>query len=525
MNLFRNMSLKWKLMTGFSIPVVLIIGLSALVYQSTHSMVDSSRWVNHTHEAVGIGTKLGGAMVDTETGLRGYLISGNEEFLEPYIGGQKVFAEEMSKGLKHVSDNATQVDRLKKIKSLKGEWLVEHAEKSIQLRKQVNAGSVSMEEVINFIEKGYGKQRMDKLRGILKEFIDAEQSLIVVRSEVASDIANQTSNIALFGAFFAACMATLITVVITRSIVGPITTAGELAHSIMRGNLNNDIEATSTDELGKLLRSLKEMQDKLRDLVGDISSSADSVLHYSNEISSGNNSLSERTDKQASSLEETAASMEEMTAAVKLSAEHADAANNLASGARQQAERGSSVVRKAVTAMEEINNSSSRIADIIAVIDEIAFQTNLLALNAAVEAARAGEQGRGFAVVATEVRNLAQRSATSAKEIKELIQDSVGKVEEGSKLVFESGQTLDEIVESVAKVSEVVAEITVASQEQRSGIEQVNTAIVYIDEMTQKNSAMVEEAAGASETMTSQAQNLNQLVRYFSTDNQMSRTG
>ena len=488
-------------------------------------MVESAKWVNHTHEAVGIGNKLGSAMVDMETGLRGYIIAGKEEFLEPYIAGQKAFEQAMSKGLSHVSDNPAQIKRLQNVGALKDQWLTEHAKKAIKMRRDIGGSSSGLHEEIDhalheiteFVEEGHGKKRMDELRGILQSFIGDEQKLIVVRSKEAAAVANQTSNIAFFGAFLAAFTALVITYLITKSIVGPITTAGRIADSITSGNLNNTIDAQSTDELGTLLHSLKAMQDKLRDLVGEISTSADSVLHSSSNISQGNSSLSERTDKQASSLEETAASMEEMTAAVKLSAEHADEANKLASGARQQAERGSSVVRKAVTAMEEINNSSSRIADIIAVIDEIAFQTNLLALNAAVEAARAGEQGRGFAVVATEVRNLAQRSATSAKEIKELIQDSVSKVEEGSKLVFESGQTLDEILGSVAKVSDVVAEITIASQEQRTGIEQVNTAVVYIDEMTQKNSAMVEEATGASEAMTAQAQNLNQLVSYFTT--------
>lgn len=524
MNLFKVMTLKWKLITGFSIPVLLIVALSALVYQSTNSMADSAKWVNHTHEAVAIGNKLGSAMVDMETGLRGYIIAGKEAFLEPYVAGQQAFEQTMDKGLSHVSDNPTQIKRLQKVESLKDQWLAVHAKKAIQMRASAGGSSSGLQkkpdqgirEITEFVEEGHGKKRMDEIRQVLQSFIDAEQGLIAIRSDEAASIAKQTSNIAIFGAMFSACLALIITYAITGSIVGPVSAAGKLADSIMQGNLNNNVDTSSKDEFGELMLSLEAMQDKLRSLVGDISTSADSVLDSSNEISRGNNSLSERTEKQASSLEQTAASMEEMTAAVKLSANHADEANTLATGARQQAERGSAVVSKAVTAMGEINSSSSKIADIIAVIDEIAFQTNLLALNAAVEAARAGEQGRGFAVVATEVRNLAQRSATSAKEIKDLIQDSVSKVEEGSKLVFESGQTLDEIVNSVAKVSDIVAEITTASQEQRTGIEQVNTAVVYIDEMTQQNSAMVEEAAAASETMTEQAKNLNQLVSYFS---------
>lgn len=456
-------------------------------------------------------------MVDMETGLRGYMLAGNEAFLEPYIAGQQTFKQAMSKGLNHVSDNPAQVQLLQKIQTLKSGWLSEHAQKSISLRKKVASGSASMSDLIAFVEQGHGKKRMDELRSVLQSFIGAEAALITVREVEADRVLDNTSSLALFGASLAVIMCILITIFIAKSIVSPLTSACKLAESIMRGNLKNDIDTQSTDEFGQMMSALKRMQEKLCGLVDEISTSADLVLNSSNKISQGNTSLSERTDKQASSLEETAASMEEMTASVKLSAEHAAEANKLASGARQQAERGSSVVSKAVTAMEDINSSSNKIADIIAVIDEIAFQTNLLALNAAVEAARAGEQGRGFAVVATEVRNLAQRSATSAKEIKDLIQDSVSKVEEGSKLVFESGQSLDEILGSVAKVSEVVAEMTVASQEQRAGIEQVNTAVVYIDEMTQQNSAMVDQATGASEEMTAQAQNLNQLVGFFTT--------
>ena len=230
------------------------------------------------------------------------------------------------------------------------------------------------------------------------------------------------------------------------------------------------------------------------------------------EISKGNLNLSQRTEEQASSLEETASSMEQMTSTVKQTADNAGQANQLAMAARQQAEKGGAVVSHAVAAMNGINSASKKIADIISVIDEIAFQTNLLALNAAVEAARAGEQGRGFAVVATEVRNLAGRSATAAKEIKALIVDSVAKVEEGSKLVDESGKTLEEIVHAVKKVTDIVAEIAAASREQSSGIEQVNKAVMQMDQTTQQNAALVEEAAAASQAIVEQAQTLTTMI-------------
>jgi methyl-accepting chemotaxis protein len=256
-------------------------------------------------------------------------------------------------------------------------------------------------------------------------------------------------------------------------------------------------------------------------VVSKVKTVASEVRRGAEEISAGNANLSQRTEQQSSSLEETASSMEEMTTTVKQNADNAGQANQLAMAARDQAEKGGSVVSQAVKAMADINDSSKKIADIIGVIDDIAFQTNLLALNAAVEAARAGEQGRGFAVVASEVRSLAGRSATAAKEIKELIQDSVKKVEDGSVLVTQSGQTLDKIVASVKKVSDIVAEIAAASREQSSGIEQVNRAVMQMDELTQQNAALVEEATAASQAMAEQVRGLNGMLERYRVSEQL----
>jgi len=257
---------------------------------------------------------------------------------------------------------------------------------------------------------------------------------------------------------------------------------------------------------------------KLTEIMNDIRESADNVKQGAEEIAQGNLDLSERTESQAASLEETAASMEEMTGTVRHNSDNSREADELASATRALAEKGGDAANEAVNAMGEINSSSRKIADIIGVIDEIAFQTNLLALNAAVEAAHAGDQGRGFAVVASEVRVLAQRSAGAAKEIKELIEDSVKKVDDGSHLVEASGQTLTEIIASVKKVSEIISEISSAGVEQTSGIEQANKAILHIDETTQQNTAMVEETAAASEALGEQSQKLSQMVAFFRSD-------
>ncbi|HEY3808633.1 MAG TPA: methyl-accepting chemotaxis protein [Steroidobacteraceae bacterium] len=266
---------------------------------------------------------------------------------------------------------------------------------------------------------------------------------------------------------------------------------------------------------GKLASGINGLLDSTMQLIEEIKGAATAVCQGAEEISAGTANLSARTEKTAASLEETASSMEQMTATVRQTADNAGHANQLAMAARQQAEKGGTVVGSAVQAMAAINVASKRIADIIGVIDEIAFQTNLLALNAAVEAARAGEQGRGFAVVATEVRNLAGRSATAAKEIKALIQDSVAKVEEGSKLVDESGQTLSEIVSSVKKVTDIVAEIASASREQSAGIEQVNKAVMQMDSTTQQNAALVEQTTAASRGILDHSQALSSLVARY----------
>ncbi len=290
----------------------------------------------------------------------------------------------------------------------------------------------------------------------------------------------------------------------------------EVVKSANDGNLT--VRVAEGDKEGALKRmagSINALLQNMADLVGKVKAAADEVYNGATEISQGNANLSQRTEEQSSSLEETASSMEEMTATVKQNSSNADQANQLATAARNQAERGGTVTADAVRGMGEINESSKRIADIIGVIDDIAFQTNLLALNAAVEAARAGEQGRGFAVVASEVRTLASRSAAAAKEIKDLIQDSVKKVEDGTELVSRSGQTLNEIVLSVKKVSDIVAEIAAASREQSAGIDQVNKAVSQMDEMTQQNAALVEQAAAASNSVADQARTLTALMQDY----------
>jgi methyl-accepting chemotaxis protein len=285
--------------------------------------------------------------------------------------------------------------------------------------------------------------------------------------------------------------------------------------SMSNGDLTQKITEDYSGSYGDVKEAINSTIDRLEDVVGKILDSSEFIRNSSEEISAGNNNLSQRAEEQASTLEETASSMEELTSTVKNNADNAQQANQLADSARTLAEKGSGVVKEAVVAMGEITTSSKKIAEIISVIDEIAFQTNLLALNASVEAARAGEQGRGFAVVATEVRNLAGRSATAAKEIKDLISESVQKVDAGGKLVNESGETLNEIMDGVKKVGDIISEIAASSMEQASGIEEVNKAVMQMDEITQQNAALAEQASASSESSVHRATDMTKMIGFF----------
>lgn len=302
---------------------------------------------------------------------------------------------------------------------------------------------------------------------------------------------------------------------IKTSLVVPMNRLIDNIRHIAGGDLVKPIEVDGSNEVGQLAESLRHMQSELVRTVGDVRNGANAIYSGASEIATGNNDLSSRTEQQAASLEETAASMEQLTATVKQNAENARQASHLALSASETAQRGGNVVDSVVQTMRDISTSSQKIADIISVIDGIAFQTNILALNAAVEAARAGEQGRGFAVVAGEVRNLAQRSAQAAREIKSLIEDSVGKVDVGSTLVESAGETMAEIVSAVTRVTDIMGEIASASDEQSRGIDQVGLAVVEMDRVTQQNAALVEESAAAAAALEEQASRLTEAVAVF----------
>jgi methyl-accepting chemotaxis protein len=389
----------------------------------------------------------------------------------------------------------------------------------IEVRKQVFAlrdGGQGMQQVKALVET--------KMKPALNAYDSKVAELAAHQSRLfdqAKDRVDETvaSSRTILGAVGSAALVAgaLLAYFLSRSITTPLREAVEVARTVAAGDLTRKIEVRSRDETGQLMEALKSMTDNLNRIVARVRAGTDTIATASAEIAAGNHDLSARTEQQASALEETASSMEELTSAVQQNAENAHQGNQLAASASEIAIKGGTVVAQVVETMSAINASAHKIEDIIAVIDGIAFQTNILALNAAVEAARAGEQGRGFAVVATEVRSLAQRSATAAKEIKTLIDDSVHKVEAGSQLVNEAGATIQEVVGSVQRVTGIMSEIASASKEQSDGIEQVNQAIGQMDQVTQQNAALVEEAAAAAASMREQAGGLSEAVSIFKT--------
>jgi methyl-accepting chemotaxis protein len=389
----------------------------------------------------------------------------------------------------------------------------EAIEPVIQARRK--ASDDNIKDVVALVQQGHGKKGMDAMREQLRQIYDAEASLLVQREKDAAALKSMTSATLIGGGVLAALIGMVLAVWISRRITVPLREAVTAAKLVAQGDLTANVTVRSQDETGERMAALRDMNASLVHIVTDVRSSTDMIGTASAEIASGNQDLSARTEQQASSLEETASSMEELTSTVQQNTQNASQANQLARAASEVAQQGGTAVSEVVGTMSAIEASSKKIAEIIATIDGIAFQTNILALNAAVEAARAGEQGRGFAVVATEVRTLAQRSAVAAREIKGLIEDSAAKVDIGMGQVQKAGSTMHEVVSSVKRVSDIISEIASASSEQRVGIEQVNEAVSQMDQGTQQNAALVEQAAAAAESMKDQAAMLAKAVGIF----------
>ena len=530
MTWFGNLTIRWKLMLGFALMGALMGALGGIAADGLNTLRESLRVVYEDYTVAG--TDLA-SVANNLNGTR------SNDFLALEVATKADFDTvlardgEVSKAVQQaLAAYAATVLRISKsgrnettdLHTFRDAYAayVAASDLSYETMKRAWAAQTKAEK-----EALQAKARTNALQNAgpkMEATITALNELLTTVKAVAQDMnedgkaaADTARRILAIGTVGGVVMGLLLGWLLARFLSRNLADVVQVALAISGGNLSARSSVTTTDEVGELAQGFNEMGRTLQDLMVVVQEAAATVSSGAEEITAGNEDLSQRTCEAVASLEETSASMEEMTATVKQNAENAKQANQLAMEAREVANTGAEVTTQVVAAMGEINRSSKKIADIITVIDEIAFQTNLLALNAAVEAARAGEHGRGFAVVAAEVRNLAQRSATAAKEIKGLINESLQRVNDGTVLVNSSGKTLTEIVTSVKRVTDIIAEISAASQEQATGVDQVNRAIIKMDAMTQQNAALVEEATSASQSLKEQARELNRRVASFQT--------
>jgi methyl-accepting chemotaxis protein len=517
MNL-TNMKVGTRLGLGFALVLVLLVAVTVV------GVLRMAQIQDRLDHVVGVNNVVTRLVIDMRnnvseriTSLRTLTLMTTPEDMEPELNKFKA--------------QTAKYDALQQ--KLAEKFALESTQQEKALLGQIkDAEGVAMPAIAKASELYLANNAMDATRVMIKEIRPAQKKWMEALDQLGQieDKLNNQTQIDAESAFvnarnfmlgllaLALGLGVAAAVIITRGLLkqlgGEPGYTAKIAGSIAHGDLSIAIETAAADR-GSLLVEMKEMRNSLVDIVGQVRRGTETIGTASREIAAGNIDLSSRTELQASSLEKTASAMEELTSTVKQNAENAREANQLAASASDVARKGGEVVSQVVGTMGEINSSASKISDIIGVIDGIAFQTNILALNAAVEAARAGEQGRGFAVVASEVRNLAQRSAAAAKEIKTLIGDSVEKVERGSKLVGQAGVTMDEVVASVRRVTDIMGEIANASAEQSAGIEQVNMSIIEMDSMTQQNAALVEEAAAAAQSLQDQAGELARVVSIF----------
>ncbi|AYM76156.1 HAMP domain-containing protein [Janthinobacterium agaricidamnosum] len=517
MNLLRNVSIGVRLGLGFAVILLfsmLITGISVWrlhdVATATRTMMElplaKERYISDWYSKIDSGVRRTTAIArSSDTTLGAYFAEEAKQ--------SSVVSGELQKKIEALISSPEEKELFRLVSEQRKVYLDSRAQVS-----KLKADGQEAEAEKAF--QGIFVPGSTKYLKVVNDMLQHQRASIDTTAREIDDVAKTSRNLLLTLAVLALGFGVVCAWLLTMGIVRPLRTAVDIARKVADGDLTAQIDASAKDETGQLLQALKDMNTSLLNIVSEVRTGTDSIATSSTEIAAGNQDLSSRTEEQAGSLEETASSMEELTSTVKQNADNARQANQLAASAAQVAVKGGEVVAQVVGTMESINASSNKIVDIISVIDGIAFQTNILALNAAVEAARAGEQGRGFAVVASEVRNLAQRSASAAKEIKTLIGASVEQVNAGSMLVAQAGSTMNDIVDSVQRVSDIITEITAASSEQSVGIDEINRAIGQMDAVTQQNAALVEESAAAAESMQHQAHNLAQVVSVFKLNGQ-----
>ncbi len=551
----NNLSLGTKLISGNGLIIALLIVVSTTVYMGVNSLLFNFKWVNHTHEVLSDASRIEAAAVDMETGMRGFLLAGKEEFLDPYNSGEKSFYTQIEELSKTVSDNPSQVAMLAQARETITQWQKKVTEPAIQLRRKVG-DAINMGDIADLVAEARGKVFFDKFRGQIATFKGREEALMGARFTELGSTSSSVVNTAIFGALVATIMGVMITFFLTKNIMqqlgGEPAYIGRIAKSVAEGDLDISLDdehssvgvfaeikkmvislqdkskvaqeiaegnlnvkvplASDRDTLGKALQT---MVNNLNEVLGEVDVAGGSIAAGSSQVSSSSQALAQGATQQAASLEEISSSLTELTSQVNLNAESADQARSLTTQVQNAAKKSREQMDKMISAMDEISESGQDIAVFIKTIDDIAAQTNLLALNAAIEAARAGEQGRGFAVVADEVRSLAARSAITAKETAKLILQSTEKAYHGNNIANETAESLQEIVESVNEASILVSQIANACSEQAQGAKYISAGVAEIDTVTQINAEAAENSASASEELSEQADSLRNMLNRF----------
>ncbi|WP_322469487.1 methyl-accepting chemotaxis protein [Hydrogenophaga sp. SNF1] len=510
--MFKNINIGPRLTIGFATVLALLVGTTVLAWVGLNAALRATEDIVAVQQRLNLTQEWAAQTTLNVNRVMAQAMSRNDprvvQHFQPLMAQSSKDVAELQKGLEERITSEQGKALLAAINEKRNAYLEVRKRffDALQMEDYAGAQDILDKELPPAVE-AYSAEQQKMISG---QRTLMEQAATNSRAAVTRQI---TLLVAL--AVCAIALAAFVAWAITRSVTEPLKEALSATDAVAEGDLTREVRVDRQDELGRLLGGLSRMRESLVKTVGQVRTATDSINTASAEIASGNQDLSSRTEQTASNLQETAASMEQLTSTVRQSADAARQANQLASTAAEIAQRGGSVVSEVVNTMDEINQASRKINDIIGVIDGIAFQTNILALNAAVEAARAGEQGRGFAVVAGEVRNLAQRSAEAAKEIKALIGASVDKVEAGSQLVANAGETMHQIMGSVQRVTDIIGEISAAAGEQSDGIGQVNTAVSHLDQMTQQNAALVEQSTAAAQSLRDQATRLAEVVQVF----------